>query len=23
MRRLCRSYVYWYNQKYQRIGNLF
>jgi putative transposase len=23
MRRLCGSYVYWYNKKYQRIGNLF
>jgi putative transposase len=23
MRRLCGSYVYWYNLKYQRIGNLF
>jgi putative transposase len=23
MRRLCGSYVYWYNNKYQRIGNLF
>ncbi|MHB8157219.1 MAG: REP-associated tyrosine transposase [Desulfocucumaceae bacterium] len=23
MRRICGSYVYWYNQKYQRIGNLF
>ena len=22
MRRLCGSYVYWYNNKYQRIGNL-
>lgn len=21
MRRLCGSYVYWYNNKYQRIGN--
>ncbi len=23
MRRLCGSYVYWYNSKYQRVGNLF
>lgn len=23
MRRICSSYVYWYNQKYDRIGNLF
>lgn len=23
MRRICGSYVFWYNQKYQRIGNLF
>jgi putative transposase len=23
MRRICGSYVYWYNRKYQRIGNLF
>ncbi|VBB09367.1 Hypothetical protein LUCI_4657 [Lucifera butyrica] len=23
MRRLCGSYVYWYNTKYQRVGNLF
>lgn len=23
MRRVCGSYVYWYNDKYQRIGNLF
>jgi REP element-mobilizing transposase RayT len=23
MRRLCGSYVYWYNRKYERIGNLF
>jgi putative transposase len=23
MRRICGSYVYWYNAKYQRIGNLF
>ena len=23
MRRLCGSYVYWYNWKYSRIGNLF
>ncbi|WP_200800517.1 hypothetical protein [Proteiniborus sp. DW1] len=23
MRRICRSYVYWYNRKYQRMGNLF
>jgi len=23
MRRICGSYVYWYNLKYQRIGNLF
>jgi REP element-mobilizing transposase RayT len=23
MRRLCGSYVYWYNRKYGRIGNLF
>ena len=23
MRRICGSFVYWYNQKYQRIGNLF
>ncbi|EGO63077.1 REP-associated tyrosine transposase [Acetonema longum] len=23
MRRLCGSYVYWYNLKYQRVGNLF
>ncbi|KFD41943.1 transposase [Peptococcaceae bacterium SCADC1_2_3] len=23
MRRICGSYVYWYNWKYQRIGNLF
>lgn len=23
MRRLCGSYVYWYNKKNQRIGNLF
>lgn len=23
MRRLCGRYVYWYNRKYQRIGNLF
>jgi REP element-mobilizing transposase RayT len=23
MRRICGSYVYWYNMKYQRIGNLF
>ncbi len=23
MRRICGSYVYWYNSKYQRIGNLF
>jgi len=23
MRRVCGSYVHWYNQKYERIGNLF
>jgi len=23
MRRICGSYVYWYNKKYERIGNLF
>ncbi|MDR3544030.1 MAG: transposase [Desulfosporosinus sp.] len=23
MRRICGSYVYWYNVKYERIGNLF
>ncbi len=23
MRRICGSYVYWYNQKYDRVGNLF
>jgi REP element-mobilizing transposase RayT len=23
MRRICGSYVFWYNRKYQRIGNLF
>lgn len=23
MRRICGSYVYWYNHKYERIGNLF
>ena len=23
MRRICGSYVYWYNWKYQRVGNLF
>ena len=23
MRRICGSYVYWYNKKYDRIGNLF
>ena len=23
MRRLCGSYVYWYNRKYQRVGYLF
>jgi putative transposase len=23
MRRLCGSYVYWYNNKYERVGNLF
>jgi putative transposase len=23
MRRICGSYVYWYNAKYERIGNLF
>jgi putative transposase len=23
MRRICSSYVFWYNKKYQRIGNLF
>jgi REP element-mobilizing transposase RayT len=23
MRRICGSYVFWYNQKYDRIGNLF
>lgn len=23
MRRICGSYVYWYNCKYQRVGNLF
>jgi REP element-mobilizing transposase RayT len=23
MRRICGSYVYWYNSKYDRIGNLF
>jgi REP element-mobilizing transposase RayT len=23
MRRICGSYVYWYNWKYKRIGNLF
>lgn len=23
MRRVCGSYVYWYNQKYGRVGNLF
>ncbi len=23
MRRLCSSYVHWYNKKYERIGNLF
>ena len=23
MRRICASYVYWYNKKYDRIGNLF
>lgn len=23
MRRICGKYVYWYNKKYERIGNLF
>lgn len=23
MRRVCGSYVYWYNHKYERVGNLF
>lgn len=23
LRRICGSYVYWYNRKYERIGNLF
>lgn len=23
MRRICGSYVYWYNTKYERVGNLF
>lgn len=23
MRRICGSYVYWYNYKYERVGNLF
>lgn len=23
MRRVCGSYVYWYNRKYDRVGNLF
>ena len=23
MRMICGSYVYWYNQKYDRVGNLF
>jgi putative transposase len=23
MRRICGSYVYWYNRKYDRVGNLF
>jgi putative transposase len=23
MRRICGSFVYWYNKKYERIGNLF
>jgi len=23
MRRICGSYVYWYNHKYERVGNLF
>ena len=23
MRRICGSYVYWFNKKYERIGNLF
>lgn len=23
MRRICGSYVYWYNWKYERVGNLF
>jgi len=23
LRRVCGSYVYWYNRKYERIGNLF
>ncbi len=23
MRRICGSYVYWYNRKYERVGNLF
>lgn len=23
MRRICGSYVHWYNRKYERIGNLF
>lgn len=23
MRRICGSFVYWYNAKYQRVGNLF
>ena len=23
MRRICGSYVYWYNKKYERTGNLF
>lgn len=23
MRRICGSYVFWYNTKYQRVGNLF
>lgn len=23
MRRICGSFVYWYNRKYQRTGNLF
>lgn len=23
MRRICGSYVYWYNRRYDRVGNLF